>query len=360
MFRPFPTTTAEPRPPFETRRVAAVALTAVVALAVTPGARAQQQADPWSTGTAVEQGAPAAPPANNTTVIERKGDASATSVRLVALLTIDGQEIDQGLIWRVFASSADAHGKSRLVMENRDASPKLKLAPGDYAINAAFGRANLTRKISVKPGMEAVEQFVLNAGGLRVAAEASGKPAPAGTVHYAIYPEDRDDVDDRTAVMTGAKPNLIIRLNAGIYRIVSTYGDANAKIETDVTVEAGKLTEAALQHTGGKVTLKLVPRTGGDAVPDTRWTIQDGAGEVVKQSVGALPSHMLAPGNYVAIAAAGGQRFKREFAVEDGTLTSVEVTMEQPVGTSPAAQAPPPSAVIDPEADPAPAGLAVP
>ena len=51
-------------------------------------------------------------------------------------------------------------------MESHEASPFLKLQPGEYTVNAAFGRANLTRKITVKaadgPPFEA---FVLNAGG---------------------------------------------------------------------------------------------------------------------------------------------------------------------------------------------------
>ena len=85
------------------------------------------------------------------------------------------------------------------------------------------------------------------------------------------------------------KPDVVIRLNAGIYRIVSTYGDANAQVEADVTVEAGKLSEATVSHSAARVTFKLVAREGGEALPDTQWTVQTADGEVVKRSVGALP-----------------------------------------------------------------------
>jgi hypothetical protein len=184
---------------------------------------------------------------------------------------------------------------------------------------------------------------VLNAGGLRLTALASGAAAPAGSVTYSIFSDDRDQFENRTAVMTGAKPNLIIRLNAGIYRIVSAYGDANAKIETDVTVEAGKLTETTVAHTGGKASFKLVTRAGGEAVPDTRWIIQTEGGEIVKESVGALPTHILAPGSYVVVASSAGQLFKNTFEVKDGEVTSVEVLMAG--GYGPAATEP-----ADPEA----------
>ena len=43
----------------------------------------------------------------NTTVVER-GKSKGTGVKLVALLTGDGQQIDQGLVWRVFQYGTDS------------------------------------------------------------------------------------------------------------------------------------------------------------------------------------------------------------------------------------------------------------
>jgi hypothetical protein len=49
---------------------------------------------------------------------------------------------------------------------------------------------------------------------------------------------------------------------------------------------------------------------------------------VVKESVGALPSHTLAPGNYVAVARSAGKAYRRDFAVRDGETVQVEVLVE--------------------------------
>lgn len=294
------------------------------------------QAPDWQADIEVKKTAPArkpekpaqAKPPANTTVIERGGDAAAgvqSIVKLVALLTADGQEIDEGLVWRIYQNGEGDDQKSKLVAEKREASPSLKLQPGDYTVNAAFGRANLTRRLSLKAGTNTTEKFVLNAGGLRVTASLSGKPAPEGSVTYAIYADDREQFSERTAVMTNAKPGLIIRLNAGIYHIVSTYGDANAKVVADVTVEAGKLTEAAVIHQAAKAAFKLVTRAGGEALPDTHWTIQTPNGELIKESVGALPTHTLAPGDYMVLAKAGGRIFQRAFSLKDGEVANVEV-----------------------------------
>ena len=99
-------------------------------------------------------------------------------------------------------------------------------------------------------------------------------------------------------------------------------------MRTDITVEAGKLTEATVSHTAAKVTLGLVARSGGDALPDTVWTLQTPQGEVVKESVGALPTHILAPGTYTAVAKSQGRAFRRDFTVANGDAAQVEVMMQ--------------------------------
>ncbi len=312
----------------------------VPAWAVDPG---QTTAPPVTEPPATDQAPAAAPPGTapaapgNLTVVPRSGgddqrggaSANATPVQLVALLTADGQQIDQGVVWRVYRDPGQADQKATLVSTVREPAPVVQLDPGRYVVNAAFGRAHLTRRINVAANATtpAIEQFVLNAGGLRVTTIAGGKAASAGAATYSIY-SDRDQTDSRKLIIAGVKPGMIVRLNAGIYHVVSTYGDANAIVRSDVTVEAGKLSEATLVHTTAKVTLKLVLRTGGEAIPETYWTIRTVKGEIVKESVGALPSHTLAPGNYSAVAKWQGKGFRKDFAVRDGDKAQIEVVTQ--------------------------------
>lgn len=292
-----------------------------------------------ATAAIAQQAGPAPAPAQaqrhgtgSTTVSRSGGEAVAPSTpgaaKLEALLTAEGQRIDQGLVWRVFTAKPEADGRPKLLATFREPTPVLRMAPGDYRVNAAFGRANLTRKITIKPGAEGIEQFVLNAGGLRVQADVAGAEAAANAITYTIYSDERDALGNRAVVMSGAKPGMVIRLNAGIYQVASLYGDANAIVRADVTVEAGKLTEANISHTGGKVGFKLVTEPGGDAVPDTQWSIQTMQGEVVKESVGALPTHILAPGTYAAFAKKGGKTWRRDFLLRPGDVVQVEIVMQ--------------------------------
>jgi hypothetical protein len=320
-------------PPTAHLKVLVGSAAALLGAAVVDVASAQESA---ATAPAAVSAPEPAPPSERslegTTVVPRTppnaggADAEVAQVRLVAQLTADGQHIDQGLVWRVYSGPEEQSGKPKLLSTYRDASPTLKLKPGDYIVNAAFGRAHLTRTISVKPGAgaPAVEPFVLNAGGLRVAAIVHGSPAPQNAVSYSIY-SDRDQSDNRKLILASVKPGVIIRLNAGIYHVVSTYGDANAVVRSDVTVEAGKLTETTIAHSAAKVTFKLVRRPGGEAVPDTQWSIQSAGGETIRESVGALPTHILAPGSYTVVAKSQGAVYQRAFSVADGDITQVEV-----------------------------------
>ena len=281
-----------------------------------------------STGVAAQPPAAGwAPVAPNSNAVTRNADTSnLVAITLTATLTDEGQPIDQGLIWHVFRHAPGPDGKRQLVSQNREASPRLKLEPGDYMINAAFGRASLTRKITVAAGKPAAEKFSLNAGGLRIKAVlAHGEPAPDRSVTFDVLTEERDQAGNRIKLVSAAKPGLIMRLNAGVYQVVSTYGDANARVRAEVTVEPGKMTEATLNHTGAKVTFKLVNREGGEALADVAWSIVSDHSDMVKESVGALPTHILAAGRYAVLAKHQGRTFRAEFTAKPGEAAIVEV-----------------------------------
>src|SRR5690606_25565540 len=113
-----------------------------------------------------------------------------------------------------------------------------------------------------------------------------------------------------------AKAGQIIRLNQGLYHVVSRYGSSNAVVRADISVEAGKLTEAQIFHKAARVTLKLVAQHGGEALADTSWLVTTSEGAQVVESVGASPSIILTEGEYIATARHDGQTYERSFTVE--------------------------------------------
>jgi hypothetical protein len=277
--------------------------------------------------------------------------AMPVPVTFKALLTEVGPKVESGLIWRVFASAAGADGKHKLVSTHREAMPTAALLPGDYLVNAAFGLSNLTKKIKVQSGRSLEETFVLNTGALRLEGVlANGEPLPAEIVHFDILSDEEDQFGNRHTILGDAKPGAVIRLNAGAYHILSRYGDANATVRADVTIEPGKLTDATLKHVASKVTFKLVQGLGGEAQADTQWSILTKTGDVVKENVGALPTCILAPGAYAVVARHADASYTRTFDVGASEAKQIEVVMDDGPATPEALRA-----VTNPTPAPAPA-----
>lgn len=324
-------------------------LFAVLALGLPPVHGQQPQMPPGGWGTNVRPqpttpapsipNAPNVPPFKgttietpaNTTIVARPSSENRTGgqVTLSAKVTEDGADIEHGAVWRIYRDKPGPDGKLRMLSQHRDATPILRLDVGDYFVHVAYGRANLTRKITVAAGKTVNEKFVINAGGLKIAAVlASGETVPDNTVVYSVLSDERDQFGNRITVLSGARPGTTVRLNAGLYQVQSTYGDANAIVRGEVAVEPGKVTEATLVHSAARATFRLVTRPGSEALSDTQWSIVGGHGETVKESAGAFPTHILAPGIYAVVAKRLGQSFRREFTVQAGETVSVELVAQ--------------------------------
>jgi hypothetical protein len=283
------------------------------------------------------------------------GPAPPVPVTFKALLTEGGPKVKSGLVWRVFSFEPAPNGMHKLISTQREANPTAALPPGEYLVNAAYGLSNLTKKVKVESGRSLEETFVLNAGGLKLGAVlANGQRLPAGSVHFDILSDEEDQFGKRRSILDNVKPGVVIRLNAGAYHIVSLYGRANATVRADVTVEPGKVTDATIKHAAAPVTFRLVQKAGGEALADTKWTILTPTGDVVKEVAGALPTNILAAGNYAVVANHNGESYTSKFAVATGEAQQIEVVMEQGPATPEALKA-----ITEPPPPPPPSGTPV-
>ncbi len=136
-----------------------------------------------------------------------------------------------------------------------------------------------------------------------------------------------DESGELVTVVPNAAPGRVLRLSAGTYHVVSRYGSVNAIVRADIEVQAGKLTEAVMRHTGAEVTLKLVAEEGGEALANTSWTVTTQDGIKVHETIGAFPSIILAAGTYTAVAQHQGEIYSRDFTVEPGLERDIEVRL---------------------------------
>jgi hypothetical protein len=200
------------------------------------------------------------------------------------------------------------------------------LEPGSYLVHAAYGRAAATARLDLT-GQPRAETLILYAGGLKLTAALPGdRPIADDQMSFDIYSLDNDQKGDRQALVLGAKPGKIVRLNADTYRIVGHYGDVNATARAEIKVTPGKLTEATMYIKAAKVTFKLVSAPGGEALTNVAWSVVSRGGDPLTRVVGAFPSVVLAEGDYSIIAKQGERVFTRDFTVESGMNREIEVT----------------------------------
>ncbi len=247
------------------------------------------------------------------------------SLRISATLTDDGDPIESGMIWRVFDATPDADGKLKLAAKASGGSTDILLAPGEYLVHAAFGRAGATKRVIIED--KPVEEIlVMDAGGLALnATETTGTAIPPFKLKFSIYEVEAAADGERRLIVGGVAPGTVVRLNSGAYHIVSTYGAVNAIMRTDVRVEAGVITEATVQHRAAEVILKLVSAKGGEALADTSWSVFTESGELLFESIGAYAPVVLAEGTYSAVAKHREKIFEREIEIKSGQNGEVEV-----------------------------------
>jgi hypothetical protein len=247
------------------------------------------------------------------------------NVTLVAELVDKGPQVTRGLVWRVFGPQADTDGKLPLIASARGGTSVFQLDPGSYLVHASYGRAGATKRITV--GKEAKKEvIVLDAGGLKLdAVLPSGGRIPPEKLRFSIYEAEPGADGERALIIPDVRPDVVVRLNAGTYHVISKYGSVNAVIRSDIRVAAGKLTEATVEHRAAQLTMKLVRDHGGEAIADTSWTVLTDSGDVVRESVGAFATMVLAEGDYTVVAKNRGHTYQRALTVEAGNNEEVEV-----------------------------------
>jgi hypothetical protein len=239
-----------------------------------------------------------------------------------AVFAGSNEPIRSGLVWRIYEDRGDASQPS-IVGRSTSPGPSFTLSPGNYIVHVAYGFASASKRISVQRG-SLNERLAISAGALQLKGAVGENPIPPNRVTFSVYVPEAQNSEGRL-VIADAKANDMIRLPEGTYHVVSTYGDANAIMRSDLKVESGRVTEATLNHRAATVTLKLVASAGGEAFAGTAFSVLTPGGDVIREAIGAFPSVTLAEGEYVLIARHEGKVHTREFKIESGLDRDIEV-----------------------------------
>ena len=253
------------------------------------------------------------------------GTPERSTVQLSAVFAGEQRPVPSGLIWRLYEEKLDG-SQPTLVEKSTAPTPSFSVRPGNYVVHAAYGFAGSSRRIAVGSGL-VVERLAISAGALKVGGAIGETPITANRLAVSVYVPIGSNSEGRL-VVGNVRGGEIVRLPEGTYHVVSTYGESNAITRADLSVEAGRMTEATLNHRAATVTLKLVAAAGGDAFAGTAFSVLTPGGDVIREAIGAFPSVTLAEGDYVLIARHEGQVYTREFKVESGLDRDIEVAQK--------------------------------
>ncbi|MDQ0395076.1 hypothetical protein [Labrys monachus] len=247
--------------------------------------------------------------------------ASLRRLSLSASFTEKGERIRSGIKWRVFRTQPDSTDVTR-VADSDAPAPTFTLPPGSYIVHAAYGLAAVIKHVDIAQSA-VTDTLVLKAGGLKVEASVGDRPIPPTQLSARVMLIQ--STGERHLIAEGVSATNILRLPEGRYNVECTYGDSNAVVSAEISVTAGKLTEANFHEMAATLTLKLVSQPGGEAIANTAWSVLTPGGDVIRESIGAFPSLILAEGNYTVVARHEGRVYTRDFDVKSGQDGDVEV-----------------------------------
>lgn len=245
-------------------------------------------------------------------------------LQLEAKLTVDAEPLKQGIKWRVYASELNRDDKLPLVATAEGGPVKFQLPRGNYLVHAAFGRAGATTRITVDETVK-LESLVLDAGGLLLDGALPGSPLTRpDKLAFDIFRIEPIS-GEHTLILPNVPAREIVRLPAGTYHVKSSYGNYNAEIRADLRVEAGKTTEATMQHRAAFANFRLVRNAGGAPLADTAWSVLSPTGESIMEYAGPDPSAVLAAGTYTVVAKNRDRIYQQEVTIKAGEDQTIEV-----------------------------------
>ena len=237
--------------------------------------------------------------------------ASTGQLSVNARIIKGSAPMEAGILWNVFENKGGRPGQK--VAASRKGQPVFKLPDGNYIVQAMLGYSKASATVTVKGGQLTSRDLVFNAGGIKLTSIISGQIKLDGLKPVYTIKNSKGQV-----IAKNLSSNRIIHLNAGTYVVYSRIGRANSVVTAKISVQPGKLTEATLNHSAGRITFELTKERGGEPFSEVAWKFRRSDGEVVATSNKAVPRFILASGTYKAIAKARGKVYRSSFIVRPG------------------------------------------
>ena len=217
----------------------------------------------------------------------------AEGLALSARLAEMGGIVTQPVLWAVRRAVGGSAAAGELVFSGEIPGAELKLRPGDYRIEAAYGPAHIVHEVAIQPGQWVGVTLILQVGGVRALSLVADQNVPMSiTAAHRIYALSGRRSGQR---MTATGQGELARLQAGDYRVESRFEPGNAVAEATVAVRPGVLSSLEIAHLAGLVRVEL-----RGAANDESFEVRDLGSNWAWRGRGSGGDLVLAPGRYEA------------------------------------------------------------
>lgn len=249
------------------------------------------------------------------------------NLRLSAVLGPGAKSLTEGLSWRVEKRQSEKSDASELVWSGGGATPELKLTPGRYYAEVAFGLARNGLEFEVSADKDVTPVVSLDAGTLHVHAAATPGGPPLEDVFFTLRkatagetPGAQADPDNDDAIGRSSLPNAVFHVPAGRYSLITRHGLAS--VETPIVVAPGETRRVEAVTRTGDITLSAHAKADGPSLSGaTFFVFENGeAGqhkEILRSRLGE-PKFTLPAGHYRFAAVIGLARIEEDIRIEPG------------------------------------------
>lgn len=234
-------------------------------------------------------------------------------VELTARLSEEGGRIERDISWRLRDSTG------AIVFDRTISIAEIKIPPGEYTVEAIYGSAGFSQRVSVLEANRLYVSFILDVGGIRILPRLKGMGLPTAQPQSLVYSLSGHNKGQLIAISNIA--GEVLRVPAGDYRIESRFAAGNAVAVTDVKVKPGKMSALEINHMAGLARLSYV----GAARDDITWMVTSYQGERLLNIQGPSADVVLKPGSYSATAKVGDKVLTSYFIIAEGQERTIEL-----------------------------------
>ncbi len=224
---------------------------------------------------------------------------------LTAILAAKGPVLSTGLEWRIRPKSA-AGTDEKDVYLGKDPQPRLKLAPGEYIVEARLEGVKAGKTVTIAKTGQTRATINLNAGRVKLQAFADRGGQALKNVFYTIYRKSEKPVGTsgpaNEVVAITSTPEPEYTLKSGSYIITVQHGGTRS--ERVVNVAPGKTGNIDIIMYSGELVLDAINQRTGKAIDGAYYFIYEdaplasGGRREIARSAALKPDFRLPAGTY--------------------------------------------------------------